>query len=127
MPVPVVTAERQRQGFFLYRRGVGEAVVFQRFLYGRMDGQAAESGRGGVVFCHVVSLFFKVFGARIIPFFHFPARRARATRDGAALLYCAAVIFFSGQALFHEQIVVFCVVSAPVAGLFPVSQRAASL
>ena len=89
----VVPAQGQRQGFFLYRRGVGEAVVFQRFLDCRMDGQAAESGRGGMVFCHVVSLLFKVLGARIIPFFHFPGSCAHATRGGSALLYCAAVIF----------------------------------
>ena len=87
----VVTAERQRQGFFLYRRGVGEAVVFQRFLYGRVNGKAAESGRGRVVFCHVVSRDFSVVTARIIPFFHLPGSRARATRGGSALLYCAAV------------------------------------
>ena len=87
----VVAAQGQRQGFFLYRRGVSEAVVFQRFLYGRVNGKAAESGRGRVVFCHVVSRDFSVVTARIIPFFHLPGSRARATRGWVALLYCAAV------------------------------------
>ena len=103
----VMSAQGQRQGFFLYRRSVGQAVVFQRFLDGLMDGQAAESGIGCMVFCHVVSLFLEGFLSRkLYCFFMYrsfaPPCLAFCARGFMPLLYCALLPFSLFQPGLHS-------------------------